>query len=120
MMFNLDEKIKSGIGGELITNAVCVGDNVAIIAKSETNEQFWLLLVDRTIHIVHESFEDEWDNFHVEGDVVLRGYWYERLHVGSRSYTFHDDKPLAYIFSHLVITSKLHCHPLSILSRVAM
>jgi hypothetical protein len=40
MMFDLNEEIKSGTSGEWITNAVCVGDNVAVIAKSETNEQF--------------------------------------------------------------------------------
>ncbi len=45
----------------------------------------------------------------VKGDVVLKGYWYERLHAGS--YILQDDKPLAYIFSHLIITSKFTMPP---------
>ncbi len=79
MMFDLNEEIESGINGEWITNVVCVGDNVAVIAKSKTDEQFQLLLVDKMVHIVHESFKDEWGNSYVEGDVILRGYQYERL-----------------------------------------
>jgi hypothetical protein len=39
-MFDLNEEIESGINGEWITNVVCVGDNVAVIAKSKTDEQF--------------------------------------------------------------------------------
>ncbi len=62
IMFDLDEEMECGIGGEWIANLICVGDNVAMIADNETNEQFWLLLVDKTIHVVHESFEDGWGN----------------------------------------------------------
>jgi hypothetical protein len=57
IMFDLNEEVECGIGGEWIANVVCVGDNVVVIANNETNEQFWLLLVDKTIHVVHESFE---------------------------------------------------------------
>ncbi len=56
-MFDLNEEVECGTGGEWIANVVCVGDNVVVIANNETNEQFWLLLVDKTIHVVHESFE---------------------------------------------------------------
>ncbi len=96
MMFDLDEEIESGTHGEWIVDAVCIGDNVVIIAESETNEQFWLFLVDKIVQIVHESFEDEQGNSYVEGDVVLKGYWYERPQANNHSYTLHDDKPLAY------------------------
>ncbi len=67
MMFDLDEEIESGTSVEWITNAVCVGDNVDVITKSGTNEQLWLLLVDNMVHIIQESFEDEWGNIYVEG-----------------------------------------------------
>jgi hypothetical protein len=49
-----------GIGGEWTAYAICVGDNVAFIADNEIDEQFWLLLVDKTVHTMQESFEDEW------------------------------------------------------------
>jgi hypothetical protein len=38
MMFDLDEEIESGTRGEWIADAVCIGDNVVIIAESETDE----------------------------------------------------------------------------------
>lgn len=88
-----------------------IGDNVVVITNNKTNEQFWLLLVYKIAHVVHESFEDEWGNSYVKGGVVLRGYWYERLQASSRFYTLRDDKPLAYIFSHLIITSKFAMPP---------
>jgi hypothetical protein len=78
-MFDLGEEVECGIGGEWITNAVCVRDNVAVITNIKTNEQFWLLLVDKMVHVVHESFEDRWGNSYVKGDVVLKGQWYEKL-----------------------------------------
>jgi hypothetical protein len=76
------------------------------------DEQFWLLLVDKTIHIMQESFEDGWGNSSIERDVVLRGYWFERHQVGSHTYVFRNDKPLAYIFSHLIIISKFIMPPI--------
>jgi len=57
-MFDPNEKVESGIGGEWIANAICIGNNVVVITNNNTNEQFWLLLVDKTAHVVHESFED--------------------------------------------------------------
>ncbi len=39
MIFDMDEKIKSGTIGEWIIGVVFVGDNVAIITKSGTYEQ---------------------------------------------------------------------------------
>jgi hypothetical protein len=39
MIFDTDEKIKSGTNGEWIIDVVCVGYNVAIITKSGTYEQ---------------------------------------------------------------------------------
>lgn len=79
MMIDHDEEIENNTSGEWIIYGVYVGENIAIIIDSETNEQFWLLLVDKVVHSVEESFEDQWGNSYVEGDIVLRGYWYERL-----------------------------------------
>ncbi len=76
------------------------------------DKQFWLLLVDKTIHIMQESFKDRLGNSYIEGDVVLRGYWFERHQVGSHIYVFRNDKPLAYVFSHLIIASKFIMPPI--------
>ncbi len=59
-MFDLDEEIERGIGGEWIANVVCVEDNVVVIIESGTYEQFSLLLVDKMVHVVQKSFEVEW------------------------------------------------------------
>jgi hypothetical protein len=40
MMFDPDEEIENGTNGEWIANAICVGDNVAIIVEIEIDEQF--------------------------------------------------------------------------------
>ncbi len=58
MMIDLDEEIDNSTSGEWIAYGVYVGDNVAVIIDSETNEQFWLLLVDKVVHNVEESFKD--------------------------------------------------------------
>jgi hypothetical protein len=36
---------------------------------------------------------------------------YDRLQQGSRSYTLGNDKPIAYVFSHLVLASKFTMLP---------
>jgi len=85
---------------------------LCLIIVNETNEQFWLLLVDKIVqYVMHESFEDRWKNSYVKGDVIMRGYWYEMLHANSCSYTLRNDKPLAYIFSHFIIPSKFTMAP---------
>lgn len=70
MMIDLDEEIDNSTSGEWIAYGVYVGDNVAVIIDSETNEQFWLLLVDKVVHNVEESFKDQWGNSYVEGGIV--------------------------------------------------
>jgi hypothetical protein len=52
MMFDLNEEIDSGIGGEWIANVIWVGDNVDVIVESGIDEQLWLLLVDKMVHII--------------------------------------------------------------------
>ncbi len=58
MMIDFDEEIESDTSGEWIVDGVYVGNNVSIITHNETNEQFWLLLMDKIIDIVEESFDD--------------------------------------------------------------
>lgn len=58
MMIDFDEEIESDTSGEWIVDGVYVGNNVFIITDNETNEEFWLLLMDKIIDIVEESFDD--------------------------------------------------------------
>jgi hypothetical protein len=55
---------------------------------------------------------DGWENSYVVGSIVLRGFYYERLQEGSRSYFLRIDKPHAYLFAHLVLASKFSMLPI--------
>jgi hypothetical protein len=45
-------------------------------------------------------------------DVVIMGNWYEKLsHVDNCTYTFNDDNPKEYVFSHLVLAFKFTMLP---------
>jgi hypothetical protein len=72
------------------------------------------MLVDEGVHMVQTSFINGWSNEYVEGDVVLRGFWYDKLFVSSQTYLLRDEKHVAYVFSHLILASKfsipLTCH----------
>ncbi len=74
MMFDPNEEIEIVMGGKWIIDVVCIEENVVFICDNDMDERFWLLLVDKTIYIMQESFEDMWGNSYVEGNVVLRGY----------------------------------------------
>lgn len=74
MMFDPNEEIEIVMGGKWIIDVVCIEENVVFICDNDMDERFWLLLVDKTIYIMQESFEDRWGNSYVEGNVVLRGY----------------------------------------------
>ncbi len=41
------------------------------------------MLVDKGVHIVSKSFEDVDMNEWTTRDFVVKGYWYERLQLGS-------------------------------------
>jgi hypothetical protein len=74
MMFDPNEEIEIVMGGKWIIDVVCIEENVVFICDNDMDERFWLLLVDKTIYIMQESFEDRWGNSYVEGNVVLKGY----------------------------------------------
>jgi hypothetical protein len=56
------------------------------------------MLVDKGVHINSKSFEDVDMNEWTTEDFVVKGYWYERLQLGSQLYQLRNDKPLALFF----------------------
>ncbi len=56
------------------------------------------MLVDKGVYSISKSFEDVDMNEWTTGDFVVKGYWYERLQLGSQLYQLRNDKPLAYFF----------------------
>ncbi len=63
------------------------------------------MLCDKPKHVVIETFIDAYKNTYYEGDELIQGRYYDLLRLGSMTYYFNDDVPLAYIYSHLVYAS---------------
>jgi hypothetical protein len=101
-MYDSDKEIEVGTGKEDMAEDVQAGENMACISD-DLDDPFWLMLVDKPCIVVVESFTDGWGNSFHSGDVIIRGFWYERLKPGSQSYYLRIDKPNAYILSHLVL-----------------
>ena len=86
------------------------GHNVAVPTDLD-NEPFWLLLVTKSPHEVEVEFVDHYSNSWKPGDLLIRGYYYEWLQPGSRSYILRDDSPHAYILQHSTLVTKFQMPP---------
>ncbi len=76
---NYDELTKFGSGGEDMVEDVLIGDNITILCQSYVDESFWIMLVDKPLHLVTQHFIDAWGQKWFEGDYIICGLWYERL-----------------------------------------
>jgi hypothetical protein len=103
-MYDSKENIENGSGGEWIAENLCPCDNVVV--PTATNEPFWLMLLDKSAHVVVTSFKDVDGNEWIKGDIIVRGFWYQQLRPRNHSYTLYDDKHVAFVFSHLILASK--------------
>jgi hypothetical protein len=73
MMQEIEEDIHIGIAGATTTEDILVYDNVTCISK-DLDDPFWLMLVDKTCHVLAATFTDNWRNTLEAGDVYIRGY----------------------------------------------
>lgn len=101
MMCDSDEEVEASTRGERFAKNLFPNDNV--IVHSLVDESFWLMLVDKGLHVVAISFKDVNGNEWMERDVVFCGFWYKQLFARSRSYTFCDDQPTTFVFSHFIL-----------------
>ncbi len=62
-MMGVDEEIEYGARGEAIAENVAIGDNVAMPCESGNGEQFWLLLCDKLVHIMVETFTNPYKKY---------------------------------------------------------
>lgn len=86
-MLNYDEPMEFGNGGEEMAKDVLLSDNIVVLCQSSrTDENFWIMLVDKPLHMVTQHLTDAWGQEWLGGDYVMRGLWYKRLHLGNRSY----------------------------------
>jgi hypothetical protein len=117
-MHNVNVEIAYGNGGEEMANEVVVGDNITVMIS--TNEGFWIILVSTPVHMVKEHFTNEWGQKGLEGDYVLQGLWYKRLHPSNKSYYLLEDSPPTYVYSHLVMPSKFVLPPTTHVVRASL
>jgi len=82
-----------------------------VVVPTRTNDPFWLMLVVKGAHVVVTSFKDVDGNEWIEGNIVVRGFWYQQLQPRNHSYTLCDDKLIAFVFSHLILASKFSMPP---------
>lgn len=107
-MYDCNDEIL--LGGS-IADAIKVGENVAVRVDPTSDESFWLMLIDKGVHVVDVAFTDDAGQEYLPGEMVMRGYWYEQSCPGSRTYHLRDDRPVAWVYSHLLLTGKFSMPP---------
>jgi len=69
--------------------------------------------VDKGLHVVQNLFTGASGSTFVLADHMIRGYWYERLKPGSRTYWLRDDRPQSFVFLHIIVASKFFMPPIT-------
>jgi hypothetical protein len=72
------------VPSEVIDDQLLPGYNVAVPTDLE-DEAFWLLLVNKSPHVIKVDSVDHYGNTWKAGNLLLRGYFYERLQPSSCS-----------------------------------
>jgi hypothetical protein len=67
-MLGIEEETKYGYDGETMVDGVAIGDNIVMSCESSNGEQFWLLLCDKPMHVVTNTFTNTLKNTYYEGD----------------------------------------------------
>jgi hypothetical protein len=112
-MYDPVEDIKYGTRGEFIADVILVRDNIDVKANGSSNEDFWFMLVEKCVHGVKDNFIYASGNSYLEGEMVVQGYWYDIFKLGSCTYILKNDKPIAHVYSHLVLASKFSLPPIA-------
>jgi hypothetical protein len=110
---NYEELEEFGSVGDEMVEDVLVGDNIIVLCHSFVDGSFWIMLVDKPLYLVTQHFIDAWGQEWFEGEYVICGLWYERLHQGSKSYYLPKDSLVAFVYSHLIMASKFSMPPTS-------
>jgi len=70
-LYDSDDKVEAGSGGEWIAEDVSIGNNIADRANFVDDETFWIMLVDKGIYEVECEFTDPSGSSYVPSDQVL-------------------------------------------------
>jgi hypothetical protein len=69
------------------------------------------MLADKPWTVVFELFIDDWGTMIDIEEVVISGYWYERIQPSSGNNKLHIDKPVAYLKSTWLLHLSFICPP---------
>ena len=97
--------------GERMSNDVSVGDNIVFLCNNNGDKEFRLLLVDQFVHFLEANVVDGWDQEFLEGESIIRGFYYKCLQSGNQTYWLLDYMPLAYVYLHLLVEKKFQMPP---------
>jgi hypothetical protein len=65
--------VEFGSRSEEMSKVLFAGDNIAVLCESvDTNEDFWLIMVDMPAHTMVSSFMDGWNQTFFEGVSTTR------------------------------------------------
>jgi hypothetical protein len=88
-----------------------VGDHFAVVAEEGNSEgvDFYILLCQKFLYEVQEaSSEDSWGQKVYHGEHIVVGTYYQRRGSSNNSYVLCGTNRPAFIYSHLVITTKFN------------
>jgi hypothetical protein len=59
-MVNPSDPMEFGNGMKEMAEDVVVGDNIVVLCRSFVDESFWIMLVNKPLHMVIQHFKDVW------------------------------------------------------------
>jgi hypothetical protein len=78
-MLGIEEEIGYVVGGKALVDNVAIGDIVDVLCENGNEEQFWLLLCDKPVHTMLETFTNAYKNTYYEGNFVIHDCYYELI-----------------------------------------
>ena len=96
---------------DILTDVLCVDDNYAVNAEEGNSEgsDFFFLKCTVPKKQATQNMVDVWGNFISTGTYFVEGLFYENL--GDCLFKLLNDKPIAYMYSHLVRCVKIPMTP---------
>lgn len=89
---------------DALSDALCIGDNFAVIARHDNEElaDFYVLKCTAKKKKIHTLVKDDWGNFCHTGTYVVRGTWYAQSKENPYEFKLLQSKPEATLQSHLI------------------
>ena len=89
---------------ETLSDVIYVGDNFVVNAEEGNSEgvDYYILTCTVSKQCAMQNIVDAWGNFVSVGTFYIEGIFYAQLDAYNYVYILFKDKPIAYMYSHLV------------------